>query len=185
MSLSKEETRIFFSKSDSALIKSIFGRLIPGTLDDPGAIEAGAHVYIDRALAGYYQSQGTTYRRGLSSIKAYSQSKFQKDFVELDNSQQDALLTDMEKGKATGFNSPGATEFFNILFQHVREGTFCDPIYHGNQNLVGWKMIGFDGAQVAHFDSHMEVGADQSKRTPILTLEDMEKFNFPTPKNGY
>lgn len=185
MSLPKVDTLIFFSKSDNALVKAIFGRLIPGSPEDPGAVEAGAHVYIDHALAGYYRSQGTTYRRGLTAVNSYSRSKYQKDFVELKSSEQDSVLTDMQKGAATGFDSPGAAEFFNTLFLHVREGTFCDPAYHGNQNLVGWKMIGFDGAQVAHFDSHMEVGADQSKRTPILTLAEMEEFNFPAPENGY
>lgn len=185
MSLPKVDTLLFFSKSDNALVKAIFGRLIPGSLEDPGAVEAEAHVYIDHALAGYYHSQRRSYRRGLNAVNAYSQSKYQKDFVELNSDQQDSLLTDMQKGTATGFDSPSATEFFNTLFQHVREGTFCDPAYHGNKDLVGWKMIGFDGAQVSHFDSHMQVGADQSKRTPILALADMEEFNFPAPKNGY
>ena len=185
MPLPKIETFIFFSKADGALVKAITGRLIPGDIEDPGAVEAGAHIYVDRALAGYYHAQGTSYRRGLNAVNVYSHSKYEKDFVELNNEQQDSVLTDMQKGTATGFESPSANEFFNTLFQHVREGTFCDPIYYGNQDLVGWKMIGFDGAQVAHFDSHMQVGADQSKRTPILTLADMEKYNFPTPKNGY
>lgn len=185
MSLPKVEALIFFSKFDNDLVKAIFARLIPGSPEDPGAVEAGAHVYIDRALAGYYQSQATTYRRGLIAVNAYSHSKYQKDFVDLDSNQQDSVLTDMEKGTATGFTGPSATEFFNTLFLHAREGTFCDPAYHGNQNLVGWKMIGFDGAQISHFDSHMQVGADQSKRRPILTLADMEEFNIPAPENGY
>ena len=185
MPLPKVDTLIFFSKPDNALVKAICGRLIPGSIEDPGAVEAGAHQYIDHALAGYYHSQRTAYRRGLTAINAYSQSQYQKEFVELSNDQQDSVLTDMQKGTATGFESPKAPDFFNTLFQHVREGTFCDPAYHGNQNLVGWKMIGFDGAQVAHFDSHMQVGADQSKRTPILTLADMEELNFPAPENGF
>ncbi len=185
MSLPKVDTLIFFSKYDNEIVKAIFARLIPGSAEDPGAVEAGAHIYIDHALAGYYRSQRKSYRRGLISINTYSQSKYKKDFVEINNDQQDSILTDMQKGTATGFESPSATEFFNTLFLHVKEGTFCDPIYHGNQNLVGWKMIGFDGAQVSHFDSHMQVGADQSKRTPILTLADMEEYTFPTPENGY
>ena len=185
MSLPKDEALLFFSKFDNELVKAIFGRLIPGSPEDPGAIEAGAHVYIDHALAGYYHTQQTTYRRGLVAVNAYSQSKYEKDFVDLSSDQQDNILTDMEEGKATGFNIPKADEFFKMLFQHVREGTFCDPTYHGNKELVGWKMIGFDGAQVSHFDEHMEVGADQSKRRPILTLADMEEINLPTPENGY
>ena len=127
MSSPNVEALISFSKSDNELIKAIFARLIPGSTEDPGAVEAGAHVYIDRALAGRYYSQRTPYRRGLAAVEAYSQSKHQKAFVELENTQQDSLLTDMENGTATGFNSPGTTEFFIMLFHHVREGTVCYP----------------------------------------------------------
>ena len=185
MSPINENVLVFFSKQDYELIKAIFGRLIPGDAEDPGAVEAGAHVYLDRALAGYYHDKKVTYRRGLAALNAYSLSKYDKDFIKLDHSEQDSILTDMENGTATGFDIPSASEFFQLLFLHVREGTFCDPVYHGNRDLVGWKMIGFDGAQVSHFEEHMEIGADQSERRPILTLGDMQKFNFPTPENGY
>ena len=185
MSSPNLQALVFFSKQDMETIEAIFGRLIPGDADDPGAVEAEAHIYLDHALAGFYQDKKVTYRRGLAALNAYSHQKFNKAFAELDNDQQDSVLTDMEAGTATGFDSPSAQAFFQLLFQHVREGTFCDPVYHGNRDLLGWKMIGFDGAQVSHFEEHMEIGADQSERSPILTLADMQKFNFPTPENGY
>ena len=101
MSLPKVDTLIFFSKYDNEIVKAIFARLIPGSAEDPGAVEAGAHIYIDHALAGYYRSQRKSYRRGLISINTYSQSKYKKDFVEINNDQQDSILTDMQKGTAT------------------------------------------------------------------------------------
>lgn len=185
MSSPKDQALLFFSKQDMELIKAIFGRLIPGDEEDPGAVEAEAHIYLDRALAGFYQDKKVTCRRGLAALNAYSRLKHQEDFTNLNSEQQDGILTDMDGGRAEGFESPGGREFFQLLFLHVREGTFCDPAYHGNRDLLGWKMIGFDGAQVSHFEEHMEIGADQSERTPILTLADMQKFNFPTPENGY
>ncbi len=33
-----------------------------------------------------------------------------------------------------------------MLYQTVMEGIFSDPIYGGNRNKAGWKMIGFHGA---------------------------------------
>jgi gluconate 2-dehydrogenase gamma chain len=54
------ETYIFFNPVEAATVKAVFGRLIPGNAGDPGAIEAGAHIYIDRALAGRYFNQQMT-----------------------------------------------------------------------------------------------------------------------------
>lgn len=87
------------------------------------------------------------YRRGLSYVDAYAQSQFQKDFVDLTADQQDQVLTDMEADKATGFDGPGAKAFFTQLRNDTIEGMFSDPMYGGNRDLVGWKLIGYPGAQ--------------------------------------
>lgn len=175
------EAYIFFNQSEAATVKAIFARLIPGSAQDPGAAEAGAHIYIDHALGGYYSKQQETYRRGLAAVDAYSQSQYNNGFVKLTPTQQDAVLSDMEDDKATGFYGPGAAAFFATLVQHAREGIFCDPLYGGNQNLAGWKMIGFPGAQVGYGDTQMRIGADQSKISPILTLAQEETIPMPAP----
>jgi gluconate 2-dehydrogenase gamma chain len=38
------------------------------------------------------------------------------------------------------------------LLQNVREGLFSDPIYGGNRNMAGWKLIGFPGARYNYRD---------------------------------
>jgi gluconate 2-dehydrogenase gamma chain len=178
------ETYVFFNSIEAATIKAAFGRLIPGTQQDPGAVEAAAHIYIDRALNGAYANLQQAYKRGIVSVNAYAQALNSKNFGDLTSAQQDAILTDMQSGKATGFYAPGATEFFNLLLKHVGEGLFCDPVYGGNLNLVGWKMIGFPGAQHSYGDSDMAVGADQSKKS-ILTLADIEGVSMPLPNSGF
>ncbi|HEV7821992.1 MAG TPA: gluconate 2-dehydrogenase subunit 3 family protein, partial [Burkholderiales bacterium] len=35
--------------------------------------------------------------------------------------------------------------FFATVYQTVIEGLFSDPIYGGNKDKVGWKMLGFPG----------------------------------------
>jgi gluconate 2-dehydrogenase gamma chain len=41
--------------------------------------------------------------------------------------------------------------FFGIVYQTVMEGMFADPIYGGNKDKAGWKMVGFTGViQVNH-----------------------------------
>jgi len=87
------------------------------------------------------------YRRGLEYVDAYAQSQSQNDFVDLTEEQQDQILTDMEADKATGFDGPGAKAFFTQLRNDTIEGMFGDPMYGGNRDLAGWKLIGYPGAQ--------------------------------------
>lgn len=87
------------------------------------------------------------YRRGIGFVDAYAQSQFKKNFVNLTADQQDSIVTDMAADKATGFESPGGKAFFTQLRNDVIEGMFSDPMYGGNQNMVGWKLIGYPGAQ--------------------------------------
>ena len=50
-------------------------------------------------------------------------------------------------------NSPNkavARHFFEALLQSAMEGFFADPIYGGNRNKAGWKMIGFPGVIATH-----------------------------------
>jgi gluconate 2-dehydrogenase gamma chain len=132
----------------------------PVTNEEPVTAEAGGsrdiYVYSTIAvpadlLSRYgYQSILTpqeVYRRGLGFVDAYAQSTFQQDFVDLAPEQQDQILSAMESGEATGFEGPSATAFFTTLRNDTIEGMFSDPMYGGNQNLVGWRLIGYPGAQ--------------------------------------
>jgi hypothetical protein len=87
------------------------------------------------------------YRRGIEFVDAYTQSQFQKNFVDLSPEQQDQILTDMDGDKATGFDGPSGKAFFTQLRNDTIEGMFSDPMYGGNRDLVGWKLIGYPGAQ--------------------------------------
>lgn len=87
------------------------------------------------------------YRRGLGFVDAYATSKFGKQFVGLAAAQQDAILEDMASNKTTGFDGPSGQDFFTQLRNDTIEGMFSDPIYGGNRNLVGWKLIGYPGVR--------------------------------------
>ncbi len=87
------------------------------------------------------------YRRGLESVDAYAQSQHQKNFVDLSAEQQDQILTDMNEDKATGFEGPNGKAFFTQLRNDTIEGMFGDPMHGGNRDMVGWKLIGYPGAQ--------------------------------------
>lgn len=104
----------------------------------------------DQASRYGYQSvlaPQETYRRGIEALDAYSQSKHENDFVDLTPDEQDAILGEMQEDKATGFEGPSARGFFTQLRNDTIEGMFSDPMYGGNQGLVGWELIGYPGAQ--------------------------------------
>ena len=45
---------IFFNEEEARIVEAITARIIPGDPGNPGAKEAGAVIYIDRALAGFF-----------------------------------------------------------------------------------------------------------------------------------
>jgi gluconate 2-dehydrogenase gamma chain len=36
-------------------------------------------------------------------------------------------------------------DFFSALVLHTRQGYYSDPVYGGNKDYIGWKVIGFPG----------------------------------------
>src|SRR5205085_7933467 len=96
------------------------------------------------------QSPREIYRIGIASVDRYSQQKFQKKFVDLSEDQQDQIVSDMAADKAEGFDKPSGKEFFTVLRTDTINGMFADPAYGGNKDMVGWKLIGYPGAQRAY-----------------------------------
>jgi gluconate 2-dehydrogenase gamma chain len=141
--------------AEADTLEAIVARLIPSDENGPGATEARAAHYIDRALTGPLRSSRDVYAAGLAAIDAYAQSKKGAAFARLTAPDQDAVLTDMEKNVATGF-VPNAAAFFNLVRAHTIQGTFCDPYYGGNANFVGWDLINFPGLRMA-------VGEDEQR----------------------
>ena len=72
-------------------------------------------------------------------------------FAELGEEDQDALLKQIE-GEGLEFEDVSATAFFGMLRANAIEGFFCDPIYGGNRDMVGWKLVGFPGARYDYRD---------------------------------
>ena len=135
---------------EAALLTAIAARLIPADANGPGAVEAGAVAYIDRALAGGLASSREAYRRGLAALERYAKSSRGAAFRELAPVDQDSLLIDVETGAATGsgagFDGSSAA-FFALLRAHTWQGTFGDPYYGGNRGYIGWNLVGYPGVR--------------------------------------
>jgi gluconate 2-dehydrogenase gamma chain len=137
---------------EADLLDLIVARLIPADALGPGAREAKAVRYIDRALGGALASSRDAYRSGLAAVDRYCRMSRGKPFAELTAIEQDSVLIDVETGAATGSGAGFAgssAQFFALMLNHTRQGTFGDPHYGGNANFVGWDLLGYPGVRTA------------------------------------
>ena len=148
--------------AEAAVLEAAVARLIPSDALGPGAREARAARYIDRALGSALAASRDAYRNGLAAMDAYSRTRGGA-FASLTERDQDAVLTDMEANTATGF-SPTSSAFFTLLRTHTWQGTFADPYYGGNANFVGWDLLGYPGLRLAVSASDQQLDA---KLTPV------------------
>jgi len=144
--------------AEADALEAIVARLIPTDENGPGATEARAAHYSDRALAGPLASSRAAYAMGLAAIDEYAQRSKGALFSNLSAEDQDAVLRDMEKNIATGF-SPSSSVFFELIRTHTIQGTFCDPYYGVNANFVGWDLIGYPGIRMAVSEDEQRIKA--------------------------
>ena len=168
--------------TESDLLEAIVERLIPTDATGPGAKEARAAHYIDRALGGALAAQKPAYVAGLAALDRYAQSSRGKRFLELSDRDKDSVLMDCESGQGTGFAGSSA-QFFGMVLGHTRQGMFGDPYYGGNANFVGWDLIGYPGVRT------MVTPADQraleaGQMTPNRrSAYDFQGFNKATARD--
>jgi gluconate 2-dehydrogenase gamma chain len=167
---------MFFTADEAALIEAAVDRLIPPDHRGPGGKDAGCAVFIDRQLAGPYgraeglytrppfmpgaATQGdqlpdapaARYRTGLKALADYIKSTFAgKSFRDLAPGEQDKVLKGLESGSIV-LKDVKSAAFFALLLQNTQEGFFADPIYGGNREMAGWKLVGFPGARYDYRD---------------------------------
>lgn len=144
--------------AEADILEAIVARLIPSDANGPGAVEARAAHYIDRALGGALAESRDDYRSGLAAVDGCARRSKGVPFAALSPDDQDAVLRDIETNVATGF-VPDAATFFNLVRAHTIQGTFCDPHYGGNVNFVGWDLIAYPGVRLAVTADDQRLGA--------------------------
>jgi gluconate 2-dehydrogenase gamma chain len=135
------------SPTQATTIGAFVERLIPTDASGPGAREANVLRYIDRALASDLWMFRPSYVAATQALDAYSRSQYGADFAALSTDKQDAVLTDMDLNRATGFN-PNAKAVFEMIRTHAVQGMFGDPAHGGNTGMVGWKLVRFPGPRL-------------------------------------
>ncbi len=165
-----EAVGAFFNRADAQTVAALAERIMPGAPGKPGATDAGVLTYIDLALAGAYADQQEFYRHGLAQLDVYCNATYKKAFVDLPAAEQDEVIGALETGKATGFDWPRAQAFFATLRTHTMEGMFADPVYGGNKNFAGWRLVGFPGAQEIFTPDDM-ASSGRFTRAPMVGMQ--------------
>ena len=114
-------------------VAAIAAQIVPSGAT-PGAREAGVVYFVDHVMAGVFASQAKDFLGALDGFQAdFARSHpGGGSFADLDGPQQIAYLKSVE---TTPFF--GGMRFFTVL------GLLALPSYGGNQDKVGWKLVGF------------------------------------------
>jgi gluconate 2-dehydrogenase gamma chain len=167
----------FLNLDEAAFVEVLVDHMVPADELTPKGTELGIAVYIDRALAGawgkgdrlYMQgpwkqgvpSQGyqlpltpaQLFRAGIEATNAHCRKTYSQSFDRLNAAQHEEVLVGLSTAKLKFDSGLPVRVFWGTLYQTVIEGLYSDPIYGGNRNKAGWRMIGFPGAIAVHRDN--------------------------------
>jgi len=186
----------FLNLEEAAFVEALVDHMIPEDQFTPKGTDVGVNIFIDRALAGawgkgdrLYRSgpwregvpaQGyqlpltpaELYREGIKLTNAHCNATYSRSFDRLEAAQREEVLLALSSCEVDFGSEALAREFWSILYQTVMEGMFSDPIYGGNRNKVGWRMIGFPGV-VAFNRENVKNYLDRELPGEPISIEDM------------
>jgi gluconate 2-dehydrogenase gamma chain len=164
----------FLNLEEAAFVEALVDHMVPADEHSPKGTDIGINIFIDRALAGgwgkgerlYMQgpwkpgtpNQGyqvpltpaDLYRAGIQATNAHCRKAYGKPFDKLDEPQREEVLVGLSSGKLNFDSGLPVRVFWAAVYQTVMQGMFSDPIYGGNRDKAGWKMIGFPGVIAVH-----------------------------------
>jgi len=130
----------FLTAAEAADVEAVAAQIVP-TDDTPGAREAGAVYFIDRALSSFFSQLAVDYRTQLAAFQTGYRERYPAipSFASLTSEQQIDYLNGVDQ-----------TPFFTTTRLLTLLGMFSLPVYGGNRDAVGWKLIGFEDHHVFH-----------------------------------
>lgn len=143
------------TRAQAAVLEAMAARILPAADGRPGAREAGAVFFIDRALATFNASSHLMYTTGVSDLDQRARRAWpdQAGFVALTAARQDALLRVIQP-----------FPFFQAVRFDTIVGTFGLPAWGGNRAFAGWHLIGLDH-QPAFAPPFGDYDADERRRS--------------------
>lgn len=197
---------LYLQVPEIQFLEAAVEHLIPTDELGPGARDAGVVVYIDRQLAGTWGVHGRQYRGGpwlegtpqqgyqsrftpqevyriaIREIDQHSRTASGRPFAQLPNDEQLRLLKQLEKDEIA-LPSLSSKFFFDLLWRNTEEGFFADPLYGGNRDKVGWKLLGFPGIPSGQY-RHLLTGNQPYYAEPVSAL-DVQSGKVPVDAEGF
>jgi len=160
----------FFLTSDEARFLAAFTDVLIPEDEYPSASQAGVVDFIDLQLAGPFGQGDGLYMQGPFG-KGTPQQGYQSPLtpaplirqaistlnaqgtrlVDMDETGREDLVTRLSNGDAD-LGDLDTKTVFEELHALTNEGYFADPVYGGNKDYAGWRMVGFPGAHAYYTD---------------------------------
>lgn len=123
------------SNAEARELSAIAARILP-TTDTPGATEAGAVYFFDKAFGTFLADSIGTNRAQIADFQSGVAAAYPGAalFSDLDEADQDQYLKSVEE-----------TPFFEVARFLTIAGVFGMSTWGGNRDDIGWKLIGMDG----------------------------------------
>jgi hypothetical protein len=123
----------FFNAADAADVEAISAQILPSGAT-PGAREAHAVYFIDRALTTFFSGWAQEVRAGLARFQSafHASNPASASFAEAQPDAQAAYLHTVDR-----------TDFFESMRKLTLLGMFTSPKYGGNYRGTGWVLMGF------------------------------------------
>lgn len=129
---------VFLTNSEARDVEAIAAQIIPSGAT-PGAAEAGVVHFIDQVHRGLFQARAAKFRAGLEDFTRTFKAAHPDvgQFADLPPEAQESYLRSIE-----------STPFFELIRGCTVMGLLASPIYGGNRDGMGWKLVGFDDRHV-------------------------------------
>ena len=169
------DAMLVLSDTEAAFLAATADCMIPADELSPSGSDCGIVTYIDRQLASAWGGGARLYRggphpagtpqqgtqtlmtpretlvSGIAEANRWCRETHGATFDALTVEARNTALEQIESGAAS-FDGVHPQAFFELLLQLTMEGMFADPIYGGNRNLAGWKLLGFPGLPATYAD---------------------------------
>jgi gluconate 2-dehydrogenase gamma chain len=197
----------YLTQPEVQFLDAAVERLIPADELGIGARDAGVTVFIDRQIASAWGVHGRSYRSGpwhagtpqqgfqsrltpqeiyrfgIAETDAHCRQTYGKTFRLLGGEQQDEVLKALESD-AIDLPSLPAKLFFSLLWRNTEEGFFSDPLYGGNRDKAGWRLLGFPGVAAANYGELLYAQKGPYRVEPVSIL-DIQTGRATLDNQGY
>jgi gluconate 2-dehydrogenase gamma chain len=190
----ESQTCQYLTQPEIRFLDAAVERLIPADDLGPGAKDSGVTYFIDQQLVSVWGSHGRNYRAGpwpegtsqqgfqsrltpreiyraaIREVNVHCLKQYRKAFEFLAPPEQDEVLNGLQSG-AIELASVSSKLFFGLLLRNTMEGFFADPMYGGNRDKAGWKLIGFPGVPASNYNDLIDEHNVPYRVEPVSILD--------------